>query len=49
VTQKKAGKLIPIPVTAEKFSFVTMDFIVALPTTTAGYNAVLVVVDKFTN
>lgn len=48
VTQKKAGQIVPIPVTAEKFAFVTLDFIVALALTAAGYNAILVVVDKFT-
>lgn len=47
-TQKPIGLLRPLHVPNEPWDQVTMDFIVGLPTTAAGYNACTVWVDKVT-
>ncbi|CAI7843726.1 unnamed protein product [Closterium sp. NIES-54] len=45
--QKKAGLLQPLPVPEQPWQVVTLDFITGLPPTKAGYDAILVVIDKF--
>jgi reverse transcriptase-like protein/integrase-like protein/aspartyl protease/chromodomain-containing protein len=45
-TQKKAGLLQPLPIPSTKWSSVSMDFIVQLPLSKNGYDAILVVVDR---
>jgi Integrase zinc binding domain/Chromo (CHRromatin Organisation MOdifier) domain/Integrase core domain len=45
---KPLGPLQPLPVPEGPWTTVSMDFIVALPTTKRGYNAILTFVDKFT-
>lgn len=47
-SQAKAGLLQPLPIPSHRWGSVTMDMIVKLPTTKAGYNAVLVFVDRLT-
>jgi RNase H-like domain found in reverse transcriptase/Reverse transcriptase (RNA-dependent DNA polymerase)/Integrase zinc binding domain/Retroviral aspartyl protease/Chromo (CHRromatin Organisation MOdifier) domain len=44
--KKPAGLLQPLPVPTRRWHTVTMDFIVQLPRTPAGYDAIFVVVDK---
>jgi RNase H-like domain found in reverse transcriptase/Reverse transcriptase (RNA-dependent DNA polymerase)/Integrase zinc binding domain/Chromo (CHRromatin Organisation MOdifier) domain len=44
---KKFGKLQPLPIPSQPWSSVSLDFIVELPKS-AGFNAVLVVVDRLT-
>lgn len=45
-TQKTPGLLQPIPPPTQKFAEVTMDFITHLPMSTAGYDCIMVVVDR---
>ncbi|CAI5460568.1 unnamed protein product [Closterium sp. Yama58-4] len=45
--QRKAGLLQPIPPPDRPWQVVTMDFIMALPRTVRGHDAIFVVVDKF--
>ena len=45
---KPLGPLKPLPVPEGPWTTVSMDFIVALPQTKHGYNAILTFVDKFT-
>ncbi|GJP75374.1 hypothetical protein CLOP_g5828 [Closterium sp. NIES-67] len=45
--QKKAGLLQPLPVREEPWQVVSLDFITGLPPTTSGHDAILVVIDKF--
>ncbi|GJP47495.1 hypothetical protein CLOM_g6682 [Closterium sp. NIES-68] len=45
--QKKAGLLQPLPVPEQPWQVVSLDFITALPPTSSGHDAILVVVDKF--
>lgn len=45
---KPQGLLQPLPIPQRKWEQVTMDFITQLPKTTAGYDAILVCVDKLT-
>ncbi|CAI7855596.1 unnamed protein product [Closterium sp. NIES-54] len=45
--QKKAGLLQPLPVPEQPWQVVSLDFITGLPPTKAGYDAILVVIDKF--
>jgi hypothetical protein len=47
-THKPYGLLHPLPIPAKQWSEVTMDFIVELPPTPAGHNAILVFTDKLT-
>ena len=47
-TQHRIGKLRPLPVPAQKWSDITMDFIVALPTTKDGFDSCMVVTDRLT-
>ncbi|CAI7927199.1 unnamed protein product, partial [Closterium sp. NIES-54] len=45
--QKKAGLLQPLPVPEQPWQVVSLDFIIGLPPTNAGHDAILVVIDKF--
>ncbi|GJP48726.1 hypothetical protein CLOM_g8005 [Closterium sp. NIES-68] len=45
--QKKAGLLQPLPVPEQPWQVVSLDFIIGLPPTTSGHDAILVVIDKF--
>ncbi|GJP44334.1 hypothetical protein CLOM_g3714, partial [Closterium sp. NIES-68] len=45
--QKNAGLLQPLPVPEQPWQVVSLDFIIGLPPTTSGYDAILVVIDKF--
>ena len=45
---KPAGPLRPLPIPDAKWASVSMDFVVQLPTTTSGYDAILVFVDRLT-
>jgi hypothetical protein len=45
---KPAGLLQPLPVPEEPWSSVSMDFIVQLPKTSSGHDAILVIVDRLT-
>ena len=42
------GKLVPLQIPATKWSSVSMDFIMELPLTRHGHNAILVFVDRLT-
>jgi hypothetical protein len=44
--RKPAGLLKPLPIPTRRWQCVTMDFIVQLPLSTSGYDAIFVVVDK---
>lgn len=44
---KPAGKLMPLPIPARKWDSVSMDFIMELPLTPNGHDALLVFVDRF--
>ena len=46
--QKKAGLLQPLDIPAEKWQSISMDFIVGLPRSAEGNNAIWVVVDRLT-
>ncbi|CAI7834527.1 unnamed protein product, partial [Closterium sp. NIES-53] len=45
--QKKAGFLQPLPDPEQPWQVVSLDFITGLPPTKAGYDTILVVIDKF--
>ncbi|CAI7897606.1 unnamed protein product [Closterium sp. NIES-53] len=45
--QKKARLLQPLPVPEQPWQVVSLDFIIGLPPTNAGHDAILVVIDKF--
>eukprot|EP00983_Pelagomonas_calceolata_P001983 66871-Pelagomonas_calceolata.AAC.1 len=47
-TLKKAGKLQPLSIPGRRWESVSMDFIVKLPNSTRGYDAILVFVDRLT-
>ena len=47
-TQAPGGLLQPLPLPTERFEHITMDFIVDLPETARGFNAVFTIVDKLT-
>lgn len=46
-TQRPAGLLQPLEIPSAPFESISMDFITALPTTTTGFDALMVVVDRF--
>ncbi|CAM8901825.1 unnamed protein product [Rhodiola kirilowii] len=46
--QRPGGLLQPLEVAEWKWDYITMDFVTGLPRTSAGYNAIWVVVDRFT-
>ena len=46
--QRPSGLLQPLPIPEWKWENITMDFIVALPTTTRGHNTIWVIVDRLT-
>ena len=48
VTQRAAGLLQPLEIPAQKWTDISMDFIVQLPRTRNGFDAILVVVDRCT-
>lgn len=48
VNQSPSGLLQPLPIPDAPWSTVTMDFIMTLPKTKSGYDAILVVVEKLT-
>jgi Reverse transcriptase (RNA-dependent DNA polymerase)/RNase H-like domain found in reverse transcriptase/Integrase zinc binding domain/Retroviral aspartyl protease/Chromo (CHRromatin Organisation MOdifier) domain len=45
---RPAGKLMPLPIPARRWTSVGMDFIMELPLTRRGYSAILVFVDRLT-
>ena len=45
---KSPGLLQPLPIPNNKWEDISMDFMVALPTTKDGYNAIMVIVDRLT-
>ena len=45
---KPAGKLLPLPIPDGKWEVVTVDFVVSLPQTASGFDAICVFVDKLT-
>ena len=47
-TQKAAGLLQPLPIPDQPWHTVSMDFMIALPETRNGFDAIMVVVDKLT-
>ncbi|GJP42750.1 hypothetical protein CLOM_g2285 [Closterium sp. NIES-68] len=44
--QKKPGLLWPLPIPEQPWQVVTLDFITGLPTTTSGYDGILVVIEE---
>ena len=47
MTTKQSGSLQPLPIPAAPWTELSMDFIIGLPNS-AGYSAILVVVDRLT-
>ena len=45
---KMPGKLQPLDIPQMKWEFISMDFVVSLPTVQGGYNSIMVVVDMLT-
>ena len=45
---RPAGLLQPLPPVANKWEWITMDFITALPTSTSGHDSILTIVDRCT-
>ena len=48
VTGKAAGMTMPLPIPSQPWESISMDFILGLPTTTKGHNAIVVFVDRLT-
>ena len=46
--RKPSGTLQPLPILEWKWEYITMDFLVGLPRTRAGFNAIWVIVDRLT-
>ena len=46
--QKPFGTLHPLPILEWKWKHITMDFVIGLPCTRAGYDAIWVIVDRLT-
>ena len=46
--QRPPGTLQPLPILGWKWEHVTMDFVVGLPRTRAGFDAIWVIVDRLT-
>ena len=46
--QKPSGTLQPLPILEWKWEHITMDFVVGLPRTYMGYDAIWVIVDRIT-
>ena len=46
--QRPLGTLQPLPILEWKWEHITMDFVIRLPCTRAGYNTIWVIVDRFT-
>ena len=46
-TQRPIGKLQPVENPSKPFAHVTMDFVMPLPTSTRGYDAIFTIVDRF--
>jgi len=46
-TRQPAGLLQPLPIPTKRWQSISMDFITQLPTTYLGYDAIMVVVDRF--
>ena len=46
--QRPAGTLQPLDITLWKWEDITMDFVVGLPRTKEGYDAICVIVDRLT-
>ena len=46
--QRPAGLLLPLKVPESKWEEISMDFIVGLPRTSAGYDSIWVIVDRLT-
>ena len=46
--QRPAGLLKPLPVPTRKWEHITMDFIMGLPRTRKGHDAIWVIVDRLT-
>ena len=46
--QKPSGTLQPLPIPKWKWELIIMDFVVGLPRTQAGYDAIWMIVDRLT-
>ena len=46
--KKPSGTLQPLPIPEWKWEHITMDFVVGLPSTQAGFDAIWVIVDRLT-
>ena len=46
--QRPSGTLQPLPIPKWKWEYITMDFVIGLPRTRAGFDAIWVIVDRLT-